>query len=46
MGPSERGWQERNWLAQVNAIGFDYSESLEETIRGESGADSPAGART
>ena len=46
MGPNERGWQERNWLAQVNAIGFDYSKSVEETIRRKSGADGPTGART
>ena len=33
MGPNERGWQEQNWLAQVNAIGFDYSKSVDETMR-------------
>ena len=33
MGPNERGWLERNWPAQVNASGFDYSKSVQETIR-------------
>ena len=38
MGPNERGWREQNWLAQVNAIEFDYSKSVEETIRERGGS--------
>ena len=43
MGLNERGWQERNWLAQVNVIGFDYSKGIEEMIRERGGEDSPTG---
>lgn len=30
MGPNRKGWQEKIWLAQVEAIGCDYCTSMEE----------------
>ena len=35
MRANERGWQDRNWLAQVNGIWFDYSKAWRRRYGGD-----------
>lgn len=45
MGLNGRGSQDKNWWPQVEAIGFDYTKSVEETIRERRTQGGPIGAQ-
>lgn len=42
--PNDRGWEEKNWLVQVEVIGFDYSNSVEELVQAKGRLYGPTGA--
>ena len=44
MGLNERGSLDKNWSPQVEAISFDYSKSVEETIGERQTQGGPTGA--